>query len=271
VLELSSPPSVTADFFVDLGGDSLSAALAVFSVQEDPAMAAITVRDLYDHPTAVDLATLAAEPIEDRGDSPRPRERHRPVQRPVAATVFQSAWLFMDFVVASLVSYVVLFHATPAVAERIGVVALMLLSPLLALGGLAAYAVATVTYAVWVKRRLIGRYQPMRVPVWGRQWLKHWGVSRAAARIPWWLLGGTEYQKMALRALGARIGERVHIHRGVELTDGGWDLLEIGDDVTLSQGASIRLVELEAGDMIIGPVVLEDGCPPEGQAGVRTD
>src|SRR4030095_7716714 len=119
VLELSSPPSVTADFFVDLGGDSLSAALAVFSVQEDPAMAAITVRDLYDHPTAVDLATLAAEPIEDRGESPRPRERHRPVQRPVAATVFQSAWLFMDFVVASLVSYGVVFHAPPAVRSRL--------------------------------------------------------------------------------------------------------------------------------------------------------
>jgi hypothetical protein len=91
----------------------------------------------------------------------------------------------------------------------------------------------------------IGRYQPMRVPVWGREWLKHWVVSRAAARIPWWLLEGTEYQKMALRASVRASAKRVHIHRGVELTDGGWDLLEIGDDVTLSQGAAIRLVELE--------------------------
>jgi non-ribosomal peptide synthetase-like protein len=268
VLKLNAPPSVTADFFADLGGDSLSAAFAVSILQDEPPTAHITVKDLYDLPSAAALATLAAKPV--GGDRPPAQER-RPTQRPIAVTLFQGASLLMDFVMASLVSYVVLFHAGPAVVERIGVGMLILLFPPLALAGLAAYTAASVAYAAWVKRRLIGRYQPMRVPVWGRQWLKHWVVTRAAARIPWWLLEGTEYQKMALRALGARIGQRVHIHRGVEVTDGGWDLLEIGDDVTLSQGASIRLVELEAGDMIIGPVVLEDGCTLEVQAGVRTD
>jgi non-ribosomal peptide synthetase-like protein len=270
VLELSSAPSVTADFFGDLGGDSLSAALAVCSLQDDPAMAALTVRDLYDHPSARELAALATEPIVERGDGPRALRQPPPVQRPVAATLFQSAWLFTDFVLASLASYVVLFHALPAVTERMGVVTLMLLFPPFALLGLAGYTVAAVAYAAWVKRRLIGRYQPMRVPVWGRQWLKHWVVSRAAARIPWWLLEGTEYQKVALRALGARIGERVHIHRGVDLTEGGWDLLEIGDDVTLSQGAAVRLIELEDREMLVGPVVLEAGCTLDVHAGVRT-
>jgi non-ribosomal peptide synthetase-like protein len=270
VLELSSPPSVTADFFVDLGGDSLSAALAVFNLQDDPAMAALTVRDLYDHPSASELAALATEPIVESEDVPRAQRPRPPVQTPVAATLFQSAWLFTDFVLASLVSYVVLFHALPAVTERLGAVTVTLLFPPFALLGLAAYTVAAVAHAAWIKRRLIGRYQPMRVPVWGRQWLKHWVVSRAAARIPWWLLEGTEYQKMALRALGARIGERVHIHRGVELADGGWDLLEIGDDVTLSQGAAVRLIELEDREMIVGPVVLEAGCTLDVHAGVRT-
>jgi non-ribosomal peptide synthetase-like protein len=273
VLRLNASPSVTADFFHDLDGDSLSAALVVSILQDYPATAAITVRDLYDHPSAAELAAFAAESIGERarGDNSRPHEHRRRVQRPVAATLFQSAWLLMDFIVASLVSYVVLFHAAPAVVERIGVAASTLLFPPLALIGLASYAVATVAYAAWVKRRLIGRYRPMRVPVWGRQWLKHWVVRRAAARIPWWLLEGTEYQKIALRALGARIGERAHIHRGVELADGGWDLLEIGDDVTLSQGAAIRLIELEAGEMIVGPVVLEAGCTLDVQAGVRTN
>jgi non-ribosomal peptide synthetase-like protein len=271
VLRLNAPPSVTANFFDDLDGDSLSAAIAVSILQDDPATAAITVRDLYDHPSAADLAAFAAESTGERDDGSRPHEPRPPVKRPVAATFFQSAWLFTDFVIASLLSYVVLFHAMPAVVERIGVVASTLLFPPLALIGLAAYTVATVAYAVWVKRHLVGRYQPMRVPIWGRQWLKHWVVSRAAARIPWWLLEGTEYQKIALRALGARVGERVHIHRGVELIDGGWDLLEIGDDVTLSQGAGVRLIELEAGEMIVGPVVLEPGCTLDVHAGVRTD
>jgi non-ribosomal peptide synthetase-like protein len=270
VLKSKALPSVTADFFLDLGGDSLSAAIAVSILQDDPATAAITVRDLYDHPSAAALAAFAAEHSWEIGDNDQSRENPRPVTRSVAATLFQSAWLLMDFVIASLVSYVVLFHAAPAVVERIGAVRLMLLFPPLALIGLLAYTVGAVAYAAWVKQRLIGHYKPMRVPVWGRQWLKHWVVSRAAARIPWWLLEGTEYQKMALRALGARIGERVHIHRAVDISE-GWDLLEIGDDVTLSQGSAIRLVELEAGEMIVGPVVIESGCTLDVHAGVRTD
>ena len=270
VLELSSPPSVMADFFVDLGGDSLSAALAVSTLQDDPAMAGLTVRDLYDHPSAGELAVVAAQRVAERENAPRAGRQPPPVQRPVLATLFQTAWLLTDVVLASLLSYAMLFHALPALTARVGVVAVTLLFPPLALVGLAAYAVGAVAYAVWLKRRLIGRYQPTRVPVWSRQWLRHWVVNRAAARIPWWLLEGTEYQKMALRALGARIGERVHIHRGVELTDGGWDLLEIGDDVTLSQGAAVRLIELEDREMIVGPVVLEAGCTLDVHAGVRT-
>jgi non-ribosomal peptide synthetase-like protein len=271
VLRLNAPASVTADFFLDLGGDSLSAAIAVSILQDLPATASITVRVLYEHPSTAELAAFAARNSNQLHERARPGEPERPVKRPVAATLFQSGWLLTDFVIASLVSYVFLFHATPAVAERIGVVTLTLLFPLLALLGLTGYTITTVAYAAWVKRRLIGRYRPMRVPVWGREWLRHWVVSRAAARIPWWLLEGTEYQKIALRALGARIGERVHIHRGVDLSDGGWDLLEIGDDVTLSQGATVRLIELDAGDMIVGPVVLESGCTLDVHAGVRTD
>jgi non-ribosomal peptide synthetase-like protein len=271
VLRLSEPPSVTADFFVDLGGDSLSAAIAVSILQDDQTTAAITVRDLYDQPSAAALAALVAMPSEKLEARPKTQKQQRRVQHPIAATLFQGVSLLTDFVIASIVSYVVLFHVTPAITERIGAMAMLLLFPPFALTGLALYAVTTVAWAAWVKRRLIGRYGAMRVPVWGRLWLRHWVVTRAAARIPWWLLEGTEYQKVALRALGARIGERVHIHRGVDLTEGGWDLLDIGDDVTLSQDASIRLVELEDGDMIVGPVVLEAGCTLDVHAGVRTD
>lgn len=284
ILGTSAPVSVADDFFLDLGGDSLSAAVAISLLRDDPATAALTVRDLYDLRTAARLAARAAErpAAEDEAgsgeDDDRARRLTRPsdgraparARRPVAATLFQGAWLLKDLVVASLLSYVVLFHVAPAVAARLGVVVSLLLLPPLALVGLVAYTVLSVANAVWTKRRLIGRYEPTRVPVWGPYYLRHWVVERAAAAIPWWLLEGTEYQKSALRALGARIGTRVHIHRGVELREGGWDLLDIGDDVTLAQNAAVRLIELEAGDMIVGPVVLEAGCTLEVQAGVRT-
>ena len=46
---------------------------------------------------------------------------------------------------------------------------------------------------------------------------------------------------MALRALGARIGRRVHIHR-VDLTHGGWDLLDIGEEEVASSEQRLHLV-----------------------------
>jgi non-ribosomal peptide synthetase-like protein len=73
---------------------------------------------------------------------------------------------------------------------------------------------------------------------------------------------------MALRALGARIGKRVHIHRGVNLFQGGWDLLDIGDDVTLSQDASVGLVLFERGHIVVGPVSVESGATIDIRAGV---
>ena len=70
---------------------------------------------------------------------------------------------------------------------------------------------------------------------------------------PLGLVEGTGFKQAILRALGARIGKRVHIHRGVDLRHGGWDLLEIGDDVTLGQDASLRLVDFEDGQMVDRP------------------
>ena len=50
---------------------------------------------------------------------------------------------------------------------------------------------------------------------------------------------GTEFLNLTLRCLGARVGRRVHIHRGVDVLRGGWDLLDIGDDVTLARFAEL--------------------------------
>jgi acetyltransferase-like isoleucine patch superfamily enzyme len=93
-------------------------------------------------------------------------------------------------------------------------------------------------------------------------------VQQVTRAIPWWLIEGTEFQLAALRALGARIGRRVHIHRGVHMGQGGWDLLEIGDDVTVAQDASLGLVELDDGHIVVAPISLGDGSTVDIRAGV---
>ncbi|MDT5034430.1 MAG: hypothetical protein QOC94_4601, partial [Actinoplanes sp.] len=127
---------------------------------------------------------------------------------------------------------------------------------------------AALSVAVLAKRVLIGRYRPIRVPVWSGLYVRMWIVQQLVRLVPWNTIAGTEFHSAALRLLGARVGRRVHLHRGVDLSRGGWDLLTIGDDVTVGQDAAIRLVTLSEGHVEVGPVVLADGATLDVRAGV---
>ena len=175
---------------------------------------------------------------------------------PTLATALQSLWILFELWAGGLLAWLAAFLALPWLWERLGLLGGLLLAPVLALVGFALYLPASVMVAVLAKRLLIGRYRPGRYPVWGGFYLRHWLATRAARLIPWELLAGTVFVAPVLRALGARVGARLHAHRGVDLRRGGWDLLDIGDDVTLCQEAALRLVSLETGQLVIGPVRL---------------
>jgi len=264
VLGLDALAPVDADFFTELGGNSLRAAQLVTRLREQDASTPVTVRDVYEARTAEALAErtrpVAFAAAAARVSSARPSA--------TLATAIQAAWLVATFSMAALAGYWGVFDVAPSLVHALGLAASLVLSPLLFYAGVVAWAPIAVALAVLVKRCLIGRYRPLRAPVWGSFYLRNWMVQQAVRAIPWWLMEGTGFQAMALRALGARIGRRVHIHRGVELVHGGWDLLEIGDNVTVGQDAMLGLVELEDGDILVRPVRLGNGCTLETRAGV---
>lgn len=257
VLRRQGTLSVHDDFFTDLGGDSLTAAQLITVLRSDPATASLAVRDVYEAPTA---AALAA-----RAHSTNPAESNLPsgvgldalpTRQPSVrwATCLQSVGLLKGLVVGSWLTYWVGFHVLPWLTSELSLTVLILIGVPLALIGLVAYTPMALGLAVLTKRALIGTYQPTRAPAWGSFYLRNWMVQRTVRLVPWWLIEGTEFQCSALRALGARIGRRVHIHRGVDLLQGGWDLLEIGDNVTLQQDVALRLVEFEWGHIVVGPI-----------------
>ncbi|MFT3976516.1 MAG: amino acid adenylation domain-containing protein [Sphingomonas bacterium] len=272
ILKRPGGVSVEDDFFEDLGGDSLSAALLVTLLREDRCTDWITVSDIYDARTVRALALLAnrAAPedatAETAADIAAAREGR---VRPVLANIVQTGWLGGELLVGSWVSWIAAFRLLPPVFGRMGFASFVLLSPLLAFAAIAIYVPVSIAFAVAVKWVVIGRYRPIRAPVWSGYYLRHWIVFQAARLVPWPLLQGTVFQQMALRALGARIGRGVHIHRGVDLRRGGWDLLEIGDYAALGQDARIGLVELDRGDLVIAPIVLEAGATMRVRSGVE--
>lgn len=257
------------DFFHDLGGDSLNAAELISLLREEPSTASITVRDLYEARSVAELAKRAhanCAPELEAEEAPSGTEVY-----PILATCIQLIWILIGLVLASSSAYFVAFEAMPVLIRGLGIISLLLLSPLLFFVAMAAYTPVAVLVAAVVKRVLIGRYRPQRAPVWGSFYVRNWMVQQAVRMVPWRLLQGTVFQHVALRALGARIGRRVHIHRGVNLLQGGWDLLDIGDDVTLSQDSSVRLLELDNGQVVVGPVSLGQGSTLGVRAGVSGD
>ncbi len=264
-LTQSEPVSIDADFFNDLGGNSLLAAQAISRLRDDPTTAALTVRDLYEART---VAALAHRVPSSAATPSLAAAAPRRTGRPILATVVQTLWLVLGLLVGAPIAYVGAFDVLPLLAESLGVVPLLLLAPLLYISGIAAYTLASTALTVLVKKALIGRYRPVREPIWGSFYVRNWIVQHTARLMPWRMLEGTPLQALILRALGARIGRRVHIHRGVNLLQGGWDLLDIGDEVTLSQDAAVQLVDLADGHIVVGPVTLESGSTLEVRAGV---
>jgi non-ribosomal peptide synthetase-like protein len=190
---------------------------------------------------------------------------------PLPATLVQAGFLALGLLGASLLAGAGALRAFPALVRAIGLVPLVLLGPFLFLLAAHLWAPISVAFAVLAKRALVGRYRPGRVPVWSSLYVRNWMVQQSLKLVPWGLLDGTEFRLAALRALGARIGERVHIHRGVNLSEGGWDLLEIGDDVTIGQDVSLQLVELEDGGAIFGGISIGDGATLEIHSSVEAN
>jgi non-ribosomal peptide synthetase-like protein len=269
ILVMTEPLSVTDDFFYDMGGTSLLAAQCISLLRANPHTASLTVRDLYEARTIEALARkLKAKGAVHATRLQEPKQNYK---EPYGATVIQGVWLLLELLVASWAGYANIFWLIPFLYERLGLVLLVLLAPLLGILGACLYFPLALGVAVLVKRLLIGKYYPCREPAYGSLYLRNWMVGQVLRLIPFSLLAGTEFQCMALRALGARIGKRVHIHRGVNLFEGGWDLLEIGDDVTLNQDVSLRLVDFEEGHIVIGAIKIGDRATLETRAGMGYD
>ena len=266
VLGLPQTVSIHEDFFASLGGDSLRAAQLVTRLRHLTPSTPVAVRDVYETRTVAALAErLRAAPPATAKEKPAglPRGGH-----PFFATVVQAVWLLLTFAVAAAAAYYVVFEVAPRLNRGLGIFALLLLAPAVFFAGLVVWSFLAVSASVLAKRVLVGAYRPLAEPVWGSFYVRNWMVQQVTRAIPWWLIEGTEFQLAALRALGARIGRRVHIHRGVHMGQGGWDLLEIGDDVTVAQDASLGLVELDGGHIVVAPVTLGDGSTVDIRAGV---
>ncbi len=259
---------IEADLFDELGLDSLTAAIAVSTLRREHRAAAATVRMAYQHRTVAGLAAAIDQAV-DREPSRAASDTREAVgvAWPRTVATLQALSILLSVVVGAQLLWI------PTLGTAI---ALWLDDPLgyapfaalVAAAFTLGYALLATGLAMLAKWTLIGRYRPMRVRAWSFWYLRHWIVTRAAASIPWDLYELIGVAPFVLRLLGARVGRGVHIHRGVRLAGGGWDLITLEDGATVGQDASLRPVALESGCIVIDRVTMRRDATLETRAGL---
>ena len=163
-------------------------------------------------------------------------------------------------VTLSLTVFVALFSLVLSVMGDLadqphGLMAMMAAFPLLYLG----FCLAAGGFVVLLKWLVIGRYEPIVRPLWSflvwRTELVTSTYENLAVPLLLEPLKGTPYINLYLRLMGCRIGRRAYIDT-TDITE--FDLVRIGDDAALNEGAGLQTHLFEDRVMKVSAVEIGD-------------
>lgn len=241
--------SVEGHFFDDLGASSLLMARFNAELRKDPELPAVSITDVYRHPTVRRLA--AAVGLSEPSRAPAWPEPEMPAATGTPRYFLCGVLQLLTFLgVVSFAAQVIDLGAGWMTAAH-GILEIYLRAFAFGGGLLLGMAVLPVA-AKWI---LIGRWKPQRIRVWSLAYFRFWIVkdlvlASSLAR----LLLGTSLYGLYLRALGAKIGPRTVIltsHLPICT-----DLVSIGSGSVIRKETYLNGYRARAGVIEIGPVTL---------------
>ncbi|HMO29975.1 Pls/PosA family non-ribosomal peptide synthetase [Enterovirga sp.] len=243
--------ALEGDFFTELGGHSLLAARFVSFVREEPALASITLQDVY---RLRNIRAIAADLVvrtggvgggmvaQDLSFEPPPLLRRflcglaQAVALPFIIGLVTLQWLGLFIASVFLIQ-----------GGEIGFFAemawLLVLYTVINIG--------TKILIVGLKWLVIGRTKPGRYPLWGVYYFRVWFVQRMLQVTTLKFLQGSPLMRFYLRLLGAKIGRDAVI---AEFEAGAVDLISIGDNASTGLKNRFSNVEIIGNEMIIGRI-----------------
>ena len=244
-----------ADFFTDLGGHSLLAARFVSGVRAVPALASITLQDVYAHRT---LRAMADSLIARTGGVGAETAQHDlsfappPLARRFLCGLAQG--LVLPFIIALSTAqwlgiFVTYLLITGGEFGFFGEMAVLLLVYV----GLNA---VTALIAIATKWLVLGRTQPGRYPLWGVYYFRWWLTQRLTPLVHVKWLQGSPMIRLYLRLLGAKVGRDAIVS---DIDIGAPDLLSIGSGASLGGRCVIANAEVVGHELVIGRVAIGDG------------
>ncbi|WP_406733342.1 Pls/PosA family non-ribosomal peptide synthetase [Streptomyces sp. NBC_01794] len=258
-------------FFNDLGADSLVMAQFCARVRKRADLPAVSMKDIYRHPTIRSLATALADAVPTPTPVPSPAaEVSVPAQTPtdvgapteaaaraeVTAAAGTRRYIvcgtlqFLIFLGYSCLAALVAAEGYEWISAGSGLLDLYLRSVLFA----GASFLGLCTLPVVAKWTLVGRWRSGEFPLWGMAYLRFWVVKTLIRTSPLRLFAGSPLYVLYLRALGARIGKGVTIlsHAIPVCTD----LLTVKEGTVIRKDVLLSCYRAHAGLIQTGPVTL---------------
>ncbi|MFL1899664.1 Pls/PosA family non-ribosomal peptide synthetase [Streptomyces tauricus] len=240
---------VDSHFFDDLGANSLVMAHFCARVRKHPDLPAVSMRDVYGHPTIRGLAAALSEvPAEEPAPPAEPAAPPVPVSG--ARYALCGAVQFLVFALYCLLSGLVTAQGYDWVSAGDGVVDVYLRSALFG-GGVFVGLCTLPVVAKWV---LVGRWKETEFPIWSLAYLRFWTVKVLLHANPMVLFAGNPLYVLYLRALGARIGRNVTIlSHAVPVCA---DLFTVGANTVIRKDSHFLCYQAHSGRIRTGRVTL---------------
>jgi len=210
--------SVTANFFDELGADSLTMAAYITVIRKQLGLRQVSMRQLYEHPSIAELAAVLeaaeaeaiAEKTSESATATEPSGPKRASERHGVAPHVASDWARMavgaaQFVVVTAELFVILLAAVALyhwIRAGEGFVELYLRAALAT--NLVFFGTAAVF--ILIKWLAVGRFTTEPIPIWSVRYLRFWIARRAIQLNPLNFFAGTPLYPVFLRLLGMRVG-----------------------------------------------------------------
>jgi non-ribosomal peptide synthetase-like protein len=226
------------DFFNDLGGDSLLAAVFVSRVRRDAGMPQASIRDVYmQRPLQALIAGWEKKVIEQK--PPR-------VFNQVKNWRYYSCWVAQTlslmviyglFAVQVFIPYLGYYYVEQDMESKIYAIGTALVLFCLIPPFFTIIAIAS----KWI---LIGRMKEGDYPLWGSYYFRWWFVRTLQNLLPVQFLTGTPLYPTYLRLMGVNVAPDAQLSA---ISIGAEDLVSIGSDVSISSGVALNNAFVEDG------------------------
>ncbi|GAA1499037.1 non-ribosomal peptide synthetase [Paeniglutamicibacter kerguelensis] len=242
--------SAIANFFTDLGANSLLLAHFCSRTRKNEALPSLAMRDVYQNPTIQQLAGALATTSSSEA---LPVKYHEPAEATLASTrqfvttgVLQ-ALIFLAYTYASMSLAVIGYHWSAAAPNALQVWERSVIFTV-------AMFVALSVVPIALKWAIVGRWKETEIPVWSLTYVRFWFVKALINTNPLRMFAGTPLFNVYLRALGAKIGHDVALFStSVPVCT---DLLTIGDGTVIRKDCLFKGYRAERGVIQVGPVTL---------------